>query len=84
MRSFSDGLNQADFFQRKTRSAAFSIYIGWRLQNGEPLEEQLVSVVIDNVTGKHYKRVPKRIMVEEEGDKPKVLRCLPFEKSGSR
>ena len=48
------------------------------------MEEQLVSVVIDNVTGKHYKRVPKRIMVEEEGDKPKVLRCLPFEKSGSR
>jgi len=48
------------------------------------LKEQLVSVVIDNVTGKHYKRQPKWIWVEEKEDEsgptasPKVLHCKPF------
>lgn len=40
------------------------------------LTEQLVSVVIDNVTGKNYKRQPKWISVK--GDKPKILECSPF------
>jgi KaiC/GvpD/RAD55 family RecA-like ATPase len=43
-----------------------------------PLTEQRVSVVIDNVTGKNYKRQPKWISVK--GDKPKILECLPFAK----
>jgi hypothetical protein len=54
----------------------------------EPLlTEQLVSVVIDNVTGKHYKRQPKWIWVEEDPgigkgseNKPKVLHFEPFAK----
>jgi KaiC/GvpD/RAD55 family RecA-like ATPase len=48
---------------------------------GPHLKEQLVSVVIDNVTGKHYKREPKWIRVPDvevkEGE-PKLLECLPF------
>jgi KaiC/GvpD/RAD55 family RecA-like ATPase len=42
-----------------------------------PLDEQLVSVVIDNVTGKHYKREPRWIRVDDT-NKPKLLECLPF------
>lgn len=50
------------------------------------LTEQLVSAVIDNVTGKHYKRQPKWIWVEERKGKehktkpPKVLHCEEFSK----
>jgi len=50
------------------------------------LNEQLVSVVVDNVTGKHYKRQPQWVWVEEEpagkpksAKKPKVLQCRKFE-----
>jgi len=58
------------------------------VESPEPLlTEQLVSVVIDNVTGKHYKRQPKWIWVEEDSstradldNKPKVLHCVPFDK----
>jgi hypothetical protein len=48
---------------------------------GPVLDEQLVSVVIDNVTGKHYKRQPKWIWVEQNPvNGRKVLHCEPFEK----
>jgi KaiC/GvpD/RAD55 family RecA-like ATPase len=59
-----------------------------------PLHEQLVSVVIDNVTGKHYKREPKWIQVEEndpvtvivngrpESYRPKTLKFLSFDDNG--
>jgi hypothetical protein len=43
----------------------------------KPLTEQRVSVVIDNVTGKHYKREPKWIQVDDK-HKPKLLKCLSF------
>ena len=47
---------------------------GWQAVK---LDEQLVSVVLDNVTGKHYGRHPKWLMVEEdEKDKAKTLFCL--------
>ncbi|MGD0859653.1 MAG: ATPase domain-containing protein [Terracidiphilus sp.] len=58
----------------------------------KPLTEQLVSVVIDNVTGKNYKRQPKWISVgndkltpEQESKLkrddpiPKLLKCLAFD-----
>jgi hypothetical protein len=41
------------------------------------LYEQLVSVVVDNVTGKHYGRHPRWLMVEPQiGKKEKTLKCL--------
>jgi hypothetical protein len=46
------------------------------------LGEQLVSVVVDNVTGKHYERKPKWIYVKEKGKagkKRKYLYCSKFE-----
>lgn len=46
-------------------------------QEPEPphLGEQLVSLVIDNVTGKHYGREPRWLWVEQEKDGLKLLRC---------
>jgi hypothetical protein len=45
------------------------------------LNEQLVSVVIDNVTGKHYRRQPKWVSVKEatEEGQPKELCFNVFE-----
>jgi len=47
-------------------------------------EEQLVSVVVDIVTGKHYKRQPKWIWIDERPktdppDRANVLGCKPFD-----
>jgi KaiC/GvpD/RAD55 family RecA-like ATPase len=46
-------------------------------QEPEPLhlKEQLVSLVIDNVTGKHYGREPRWLWVEQKKDGSKLLRC---------
>jgi KaiC/GvpD/RAD55 family RecA-like ATPase len=46
-------------------------------QEPEPLHlrEQLVSLVIDNVTGKHYGREPRWLWVEQEKDGRKLLHC---------
>jgi hypothetical protein len=44
------------------------------------LNEQLVSVVIDNVTGKHYRRQPKWVSVKEATEgQPKELCFNVFE-----
>ena len=41
----------------------------------DPLIEQLVSLVIDNVSGKHYAREPRWVSVK--GDQKKILMCSP-------
>jgi KaiC/GvpD/RAD55 family RecA-like ATPase len=38
-------------------------------------EQQLVGLIIDNVTGKHYSRMPRWLTVEMDGNY-KILRCL--------
>jgi hypothetical protein len=52
----------------------------WKKQpasESKPLPEQLISVVVDNVTGKHYQRKPKWIRVEpsKEDKEKKFLYC---------
>jgi uncharacterized protein YegP (UPF0339 family) len=42
---------------------------------GQPIDEQLVGLVIDNVTGKHYGREPKWLWVEEKEKNKKTLHC---------
>ena len=46
-------------------------------ENQIPLHEQLVSLVIDNVSGKHYERIPKwlRAEVDKDDEGIKWLRC---------
>ena len=43
----------------------------------ETLEEQLVALVIDNVSGKHYGRQPRWLSVEEDpkNERKKILHC---------
>lgn len=44
--------------------------------NKSTLEEQLVSLVIDNVTGKHYMRKPKWLWVEEISTRAKLTKKI--------
>ncbi len=53
--------NVDDFFDQSFQAA---------MERKEPiLEEQLVWLIIDNVSGRHYRRQPKRLWVEEIPDK---------------
>lgn len=45
-----------------------------RSHQSNPKKEQLVCLVVDNVTGKHYGRQPRWLSVEEKGNE-KTLKC---------
>jgi KaiC/GvpD/RAD55 family RecA-like ATPase len=52
-------------------------FVNATIRNDDPeLKEQLISLIIDNVTGKHYKRKPRWLYVDEKESEKKRLHCL--------
>jgi hypothetical protein len=81
-------LARADYRIRLAHYPTIPELMKWTLFQQEPklkeplshlgsLPEQAVSLVIDNVTGKHYDRTPKWLWVERQRleDEPKTLHC---------
>ena len=73
--------SRADYRVRISHYPSIEVLSGQIIKNkilGESesyLKEQLASLVIDNVVGKHYGREPKWLWVDPIKDDEKVLHC---------